>query len=154
MGLNWPLVAGLAVAAVVLQLLGSLMQVSQLESENLNLQQAVEARYRAVNPKGRLQDAEKQLSNQLAELSGKGSGPAFVEVLQHLGGVLSAQGGIELESLNFSDRNGDVRLNLRAANYEAVDRLRGGLEQKGLEAVLQNSSAQGSGVRARLLIKG
>lgn len=151
---NWRMVAGLAALAIVLQLVGSLVQVSSLQEENLSLRQAMEASYRAVNPKGALQDAEIQLNNQLANLAGRGSGPPFVGILQQLGGVLSSQGGIELESLNFSDRNGDVRINLRAANYEAVDRLRGGLEQQGLEAVLQNSSAQGTGVRARLLIKG
>ncbi len=151
---SWRLVAGLALTAIILQLAGTLFDISELKRENQALRQSMETRYRQVNPAGAVVDPEKQLTAQLAALSGSAAGPGFVAVMQQLGMALTGQSDIQLESINFSDRNGDLRVNLRAANYESVDRLRGTLEQDGLEAVLQNSSAQGSGVRARLLVKG
>ena len=45
-----------------------------------------------------------------------------------------------------------MRLNLVAANYEAVEKIRAGFAEQGLEATLENSSAQGDQVRARLRV--
>ena len=43
-------------------------------------------------------------------------------------------------------------LNILASDYEAVEQVRAGINKAGLEAVMENSSAQGDQVRARLRV--
>ncbi|MBT3410183.1 MAG: type II secretion system protein GspL, partial [Halieaceae bacterium] len=55
-------------------------------------------------------------------------------------------------SINYNDKSGEMRLNLLAADYEAVERIRTGIAESGLQATLENSSAQGERVRARMRV--
>ena len=43
-------------------------------------------------------------------------------------------------------------MNILASDYEAVEQIRAGINKAGLEAVMENSSAQGDRVRARLRV--
>jgi general secretion pathway protein L len=67
--------------------------------------------------------------------------------------VVSSQPSATLAAINFNNNNGNVRLSLDAANFSAVESVRTELSAVGLVAELQNSSAQGDGVRARLRLR-
>jgi type II secretion system protein L len=151
---QWRSVAAVLLLAFVIQLVASYTSLAGLESENLALRQAMEATYRSVNPSGNALDPERKLASQLAGLEGGASGVGVVELIQRVGIALEGHSSVELESINFTDRNGDLRLNLVAADFQTVDAIRTGFEEAGLQAVLQNSSSQGDRVRARVLIKG
>lgn len=43
-------------------------------------------------------------------------------------------------------------MNILAANFEAVEQVRAGINEAGLQAVMESSSAQGDKVRARLRV--
>ena len=45
-----------------------------------------------------------------------------------------------------------MRMNIVAANYEAVEKVRENINSAGLQAVMESSSAQGNKVRARLRV--
>ena len=45
-----------------------------------------------------------------------------------------------------------MRLNIVAADFQAVERVRSGINQAGLQAIMESSSAQGDKVRARLRV--
>jgi len=45
-----------------------------------------------------------------------------------------------------------MRMNIVAADFEAVERVRADINKAGLEAVMESSSAQGDKVRARLRV--
>ena len=66
--------------------------------------------------------------------------------------MLAANPGTSIASLNYSQRAGEMRLNIVAADYGAVERIREAIGATGLEASLENSSAQGDAVRARLRV--
>ena len=56
--------------------------------------------------------------------------------------------------MNYTDRGNEMRLNIVATNFETVEIIREGLNTAGLDAIMESSSAQGDGVRARLRVGG
>ena len=95
-------------------------------------------------------DPERQLQRQLASLRGGGGGVSFTGLLSPLATQLAAAGGMQLASLNYSQSGSELRINLLAPNFAAVEALRTALTGEGLDATLENSSRSGDGVRARL----
>ena len=150
---QWRLVAGLFAAAFGMQVASTWANYSQLESENLQLRQQVEAAYREAVPQGRVVDPEKQLNDKLQQLRGGGGQVSFVVLMDRIGRVIGKQRSAQLSSVNFNDRVGDVRLTLVLPDFRAVEAVRTQLDEEGLEAVLENSNAQGSMVRARLKVR-
>ena len=69
-----------------------------------------------------------------------------------VGAVISKHPGTTLASINYSQRNSEMRLSIVAVDYGMVEKIRGAIAADGLEAVLENSNAQGNEVRARLRI--
>lgn len=149
---DWRRVAALFGAAVALQLLATWADYAQLDRQNLALRGAIESSYRQANPRGAVVDPEKQLSRQLNDLRGSDQSSGFVGLVAQVGAVLAANPGTSIASLNYSQRAGEMRLNILASDYGAVERIREAIGASGLEASLENSNAQGDGVRARLRV--
>jgi general secretion pathway protein L len=147
---RWP--AAVLGAAFAVQVAASYSEYSQLEAENLRLRTQIQDSYREVNPKGAMVDPEKQLGRQLSELRGSSQGGSFVVLIERIGRVISAHPGAQLTSVNYSSRLGDVRINLLAPDFPAVENIRTELAKAGLEAELENSNTQGEQVRARLKV--
>jgi type II secretion system protein L len=124
----------------------------QLQRENIALRTAVQDSYRQAYPRGAVVDAEKQLRRQLDALRGSGQSSGFVSLLERVGSVIAARPGTAIASINYSDKSGEMRLNILASDYEAVEQIRAGINKAGLEAIMENSSAQGDQVRARLRV--
>ncbi|WP_116368648.1 type II secretion system protein GspL [Parahaliea mediterranea] len=151
---QWRLVASVFAAVFCLQMLATWLDYRALAAENLNLRSAREASYRQANPQGAVVDPEKQLQRQLDALRGTGGGGAFVPLLDRVGRVLDGEPGASLASLNYSDRGGEMRMNIVASDYESVERIRAGINASGLSATMESSNAQGDGVRARIRVEG
>lgn len=149
---QWRMVAAVFAVAFTLQLLATGADYWQLKKENLALRTAVQSSYREAYPRGAVVDAEKQLRRQLDALRGSGQSSGFVSLLEKVGGVISARPGTAIASINYSDKSGEMRMNILASDYEAVEQIRAGINKAGLEAVMENSSAQGDRVRARLRV--
>lgn len=152
----WTLWKGVAVAllvAVGVHLVGGWLELSRLEDANLALRAETEAVYRSLNPKGVLQDPERQLQRQLDALKGSSSSGSFLPLLDPLAQQLAAQDGVVLGNLNYSGSNGQIRVSLLAKDFAQVEQIRAGLVERGLNATLDNSSRSGQGVRARLRLE-
>ena len=150
---QWRLVAGLFGAAFCLQVLGTWADYSRLERENVALRQQVEAAFREVVPRGSAANPERQLRRRLEELRGNRSGIGFVGMVERIGRVVQAEPGARLTSASFSDRAGDVRFNILAPDFGAVESIRARMDEAGLDVRMESSSVQGDSVRARLRIK-
>lgn len=152
----WTLWKGVAVAllvAVGVHLVGGWLELLRLEDANLALRAETEAVYRSLNPKGVLQDPERQLQRQLDALKGSSSSGSFLPLLDPLAQQLAAQDGVVLGNLNYSGSNGQIRVSLLAKDFAQVEQIRAGLVERGLNATLDNSSRSGQGVRARLRLE-
>ncbi|GAB5414797.1 MAG: GspL family type II secretion system protein XcpY [Congregibacter sp.] len=152
----WTLWKGVAAALLValgVHLVGGWLELSRLEDANLALRAETEAVYRALNPRGVLQDPERQLQRQLDALKGSSSSGSFLPLLDPLAQQLAAQDGVVLGNLNYSGSNGQIRVSLLAKDFAQVEQIRAGLVERGLDATLDNSSRSGQGVRARLRLE-
>ena len=149
---QWRTVAAVFAVAFVLQLVATYADYSNLKSQNLALRGAVERSYRQVYPKGAVVDAEKQLRRQLDALRGSAQSSGFVSLVDQVGAVIAGQPGTSIASMNYNDKGGEMRMNIVATDYETVEQVREAINKVGLEAVMESSSAQGDGVRARLRV--
>jgi type II secretion system protein L len=149
---QWRLVICLFAAAFLVQLTATYASYAGLKEENLELRRQIEMAYRSAVPQGRLQDAEKQLNNQLREIRGGAEAVSFMGLMERIGQVVQKQPGAQLASVNFSDKLGEVRLNLIAPDFRSVEAIRAGFVAAGLDAETENSNAQGDSVRARMRV--
>lgn len=149
---QWKAVAALFAVAFVLHLTATYVDYLGLKRENLALRAAVEESYRKAYPKGAIVDAEKQLRRQLEGLRGAGQTSGFVSLMNRVGEVISQRPGTTIASINYNDRGDEMRMNIVAADYEAVEQVRAAINSAGLEAEMESSSAQGDKVRARLRV--
>ena len=146
----WKTVAIAAGLAMTLQFVADISQYQMLKSRNLELRSAIQDSYRKANPRGAVVDVEKQLNRQLSEFSGGDGVAAFTPRLVDVVTATLAHDG-RVTSVNYSV--GQLRLNLTADNFAAVERIRQQLEQSGLKATLETSNARGDEVRARLRVE-
>ncbi len=150
--LQWRAVAALFALAFVLQLLATYTDYRNLKSENLALRGALEQSYRQAYPKGAIVDAEKQLKRQLDALRGSSQSSGFINLVNKVGAVVAARPGTTIASINYNDKSDEMRMNIVAADFEAVEQVRAEINKSGLQAVMESSSAQGDRVRARLRV--
>jgi type II secretion system protein L len=148
-GWRWP--AGALALAVLVQFVVAGLTHHQLARQNLALRQQIEQTYRSVEPRGALVDAEKQLRRHVAVLQGDRGG-GLVPLLQQVGGALTGTAGVKLQNFSYSDRQGEIRLNLQADSFKDVEAVRLAIADKGLDAQLVGSSADGDKTRAQLRI--
>lgn len=149
---QWRVAAVLFGVALALHLLATWSDYRQLRQENIALRSAVEDTYRKAYPRGAIADVEKQLQRQLDALSGGGEGSGFVALMEQVGQVIAGSEGTSIVSINYNDKAGEMRLNIVARDYAAVEQVRAGINRAGLAAAMENSSAQGERVRARLRV--
>jgi general secretion pathway protein L len=90
------------------------------------------------------------LDRQIGEFTGEEGLSAFTPRLVDVVTATISNSG-RVTSINYSA--GQLRLNLTAENFSAVEEIRKALEGKGLKATLETSSARGDDVRARLRVE-
>jgi general secretion pathway protein L len=150
--LQWRAVAALFIAAFMLQLVAGYFDYRNLQKENQALRSAVEQSFRKAFPKGQYIDAEKQLRRQLDAMRGSGQSSGFVSLVELVGQVVSTMPRTTISTINYSDKADEMRMNIVAADFSAVEQLRSRINDSGLDAVMESSNAQGDRVRARLRI--
>ncbi len=150
---HWRRVAIAAGVAVTLSLGANVAEYQRLKAENVALRAAVQDSYRQANPKGAVVDAEKQLDRQIAEFNPSSTGVSFTPLLASITGAVAEDAGISISTLNFSASGKEVRLDLMASDYAAVESLRRRLDGAGLKATLETSSSRDDQVRARLRVE-
>jgi len=128
------------------------MAYQRLKAENLQLRAAIQASYRQANPRGAIVDVEKQLDRQLAEYAPAGQAKPFTPVLAGITSAIATAADISIASLVFNAANDEVRVDIGAEDYAAVERVRAALESKGYRATLETSSSRNDRISARLRI--
>jgi type II secretion system protein L len=150
---QWRAVAAVLAAAFLVQLGATYAGYRELQAQNLALRGEIESLFREVYPQGRMQDAEKQIQRRLDALRGAARSGGFTPLVYAVGEAVSAQPGTRVVTLNYTDSGGDMRLNLIARDFEAVEAIRAAMTTAGLRAVMESSNAQGDVVRARMRVE-
>jgi len=142
------------VAAFFIQLTIAAIEYSSLKSQNLASRAQLDAAFREIFPRGQIVDHRRQVENELKRLKGGAGSGGFVALLQKVGGVLITAQGLNIQSLTYDSKNGELRLDVLVRDYPQVETILKGVKREGLDAELQSSNAQGSELRARLTISG
>lgn len=149
----WRATAALLGAWLLLQGGGALLDYRHLEAEEARLYAAVEQVYRDTFPEAKnVGNPRVQMERKLAELQGAGSGGAFVTLFAASGPVVAAAKGAELQNLRY--RQGELELELRLPDLPALDTLKQGLQQAGLQVEIRSASSRDNRVEGRLVIRG
>ncbi len=135
--------------ALSLQIGADFFALQRAKAENFEVRASVQDIYRRANPSGAVVDVEKQLDRQIAQFVGGKGAPAFTPLLVLVIESTAAEDGT-LGMLNYS--GGEIRVNVTAKSFGAVERIREELENRGLSAALETSTARDGVVRARLRI--
>jgi len=149
---QWRAVAAVVALAFCVQLAASYAEYAALERKNAELRLAVERSYRQAYPKGALVDAEKQLNRQLGSLRGSSQTSGFVSLMNRVGEIINGHPGTRIGSINYNDKGDEIRMNITARDFEAVENIRTAMNRAGLNAKMESSSAQGDQVRARMRV--
>ena len=149
---HWRTVGIAATVALVLQLGADLTEYQRLRGENVQIREAIQASYRQANPRGAVVNPEKQLDQQLSEFSARSQGVLFTPILAKVTESVASMDDASISSLNFSGSTSEVRLDIVARDYQAVEVLRDRLTQQGMTATLETSSSRADRVRARIRV--
>ncbi|MEZ5568139.1 MAG: type II secretion system protein GspL [Halioglobus sp.] len=149
---QWRAVAATFAAVCVLQMGAVYADYRNLSAQNQALRAAVQESYRKAFPQGQVVDAEKQLRRQLDGLRGTAQGSGFVSLVAQVGEAVAGMPNTSVATINYNDRADEMRMNIVAADFEGVEKLRSRINENGLEAVMESSSAQGDAVRARIRV--
>ncbi len=149
---QWRAVAAVFAAVFVLHLAGVYADYRNLSAQNVALRTAVQESYRKAFPQGQIVDAEMQLRRQLDGLRGTAQTSGFVNLVAQVGEAFANMPNTSVATINYNDRADEMRMNIQAADFEGVEKLRSRINQNGLDAVMESSSAQGDSVRARLRV--
>lgn len=126
--------------------------------EQKNQSQALKAQMKnvflQVIPKGQIVDYRKQLGNELRLLQGGSVGDSFIQQMNKTGLVLSKHDVDTLNTLNYSRKSGELKLELLLENYDKLEAIMNDLKAAGLDVEIQDSSAQDDKLRARIKITG
>ena len=149
---QWRSVAAVLAIAFCVQLVATYADYTTLRGEQEALSQAVIDSYRQAYPEGAIVDPEKQLNRQLRGLRGSGQTSGFVSLIKRVGEVVTRSAGTQISSINYNDKADELRMNISAEDFEAVESIRTAMNSAGLNAVMESSSAQGERVRARMRV--
>jgi general secretion pathway protein L len=88
--------------------------------------------------------------------AGAGSGQTrLLGLLAQVSGALAAEGGqVQISQVDFSEVRGDLAMQVQAAGFAELERLRERLQESGLAVQLGSASREGAGVSARVVIGG
>jgi len=109
--------------------------------------------YRTVVPSGPTEGAVRRLQARLGNDNTAANEPSnSVYLLSKIAPILSNL-SIEMDTLNYSQRDTALRVNVKAQSFNNIEQLRQRLSGEGVQAELQSSNAVDEGFQARLLIQ-
>lgn len=150
---QWRLPLILLAVTLVVAVGGRWLEARQMAQTELAYRQAIEKSYRSLFPQGLVVNPRVQMNNKLAELrGGGGAGSRFMPMMSALATVQESA-SLTVNSINYEARNGELRIDVVADNFDSLERIRAAVAEQGVDAELLNSSAQGSRVRAKLRLK-
>lgn len=142
----------LAIAALAAFIAVNLLEVFQLTNQQQQIKQRIEQQYRRVVPQGAMADPVKQLQRRLGATDTTASNNSQVMYLLSVTAPAIKAQAITITTLAYHDKNKELRLNIEAKAFSAIESLRKQLQTDGLQAQLKRSHSADNSVRARLHI--
>ena len=152
---RWRPLLGLVGMWLILQWGFNLAQGWHLQRQADEYAAASAALYKELFPQdSKLVNLRAQFDQHLQ--AGAGSGQTrLLGLLAQVSGALAAEGGqVQISQVDFSEVRGDLAMQVQAAGFAELERLRERLQESGLAVQLGSASREGAGVSARVVIGG
>jgi general secretion pathway protein L len=144
-------IAMLAAAALVVFFTATFADIYLIKQQQAEYQAEMTTAYREAIPRGPLTDPVRRLKSTLGSGATSNEPSQSVYLLSKVAPVMD-QLKIDLTTLNYSHREKSLRINVKAESFNGIEQFRQKLEEQGVTAELQNSSAATEGFQARLRI--
>ncbi len=144
-------IAMLAAAAVVVFFVASFADIYLMKQQQAGYKEEMLAAFREAVPGGAATDPVRRLKTMLGSGSDSDEPSEVVHLLSKVAPVLDKL-KINLTTLNYSNREQALRINIQAESFQNVEEFRQQLGQQGVNAELQSSNAAQDGFQARLKI--
>ncbi|WP_339082428.1 type II secretion system protein GspL [Pseudomonas sp. TMP9] len=152
---RWQPLLGLVGLWLVLQWGFNLAQGWHLQHQANEYAAASAALYQKLFPQdSKLVNLRAQFDQHLQTSSGSGQS-RLLGLLAQVSGAVAAEGGyVQISQVDFSEARGDLALQVQAAGFAELERLRERLQESGLAVQLGSASREGARVSARVVIGG
>ena len=150
LNLRWPA----AIAALCLIVYGAMLFTDNLalKQQKQQLDDAIVATYKETFPNARrIVNPRSQMRSQLAQLEQKNNGAALLRLLEKVSADLR-KAGIKTNGLRYSDTPAQLKLQLEASNFAALEGLEQTLDGKGLKTKLGTLLQEGNRVKGSLTV--
>lgn len=148
---HWRVAAVLLIGLGILDVSARIIETSKLESLTSQLDEEIISVYRQVVPSGAVVDPMLQLQRRLSALEGS-SDTGFVALLSKAAPVIMNNPDLEVENLNYSERDDALQLTLVTSDFSTAELVRSQLANLGLQAELTGSTSSSEGNRSSLSI--
>lgn len=152
---RWRPLLGLVGLWLVLQWGFNLAQGWHLQRQADDLAAASAALYQELFPQdSKLVNLRAQFDQHLQAATGSGQ-TRLLGLLAQVSEALAAEGGqVQISQVDFSEARGDLAMQVQAAGFAELERLRERLQDSGLVVQLGSASREEAGVSARVVIGG
>jgi general secretion pathway protein L len=143
-----------------------LLQTTLLYAEGWKMRQqttAINAEtialYKRYFPQDRtVLDVRRQMTDKFRQAEKQSSGASFLILLAMTGQIINETNrgkpapDLSLQRINYDEAQGDIRIDLKAQGYSALDGMKAKVEQTGLGMEISSASQDGEQVKARVRI--
>lgn len=143
-------VAMLAAASVVVFFVATFADIYMIKQQQSAYKEDMVTAFRTVVPRGAASDPVRRLKGMLGNNT-EAEPSQVVFLLSKVAPVLDKL-EINITTLNYSNRERALRVNIQAKSFNGVEQFRQQLSQQGINAELQSSNAAAEGFQARLRI--
>lgn len=147
-------VAGMLAAALLLFFISNVWQGLQYKQMANQVRAASEAYFKQLFPGERITSLDRQLRAKLSVNNGQGQAN-FIELLGLTGATLNTDPGlkgIQLTSVRFMDKRGELEIELSAQTIAQIDQLKQALLQQGLQVDINSATSEKETVKAILKV--
>jgi general secretion pathway protein L len=144
----------------------ALLQTTLLYAEGWKMRQqttAINAEtialYKRYFPQDRtVLDVRRQMTDKFRQAEKQSSGASFLVLLAMTGQIINETNrgkpapDLSLQRINYDEAQGDIRIDLKAQGYSALDGMKAKVEQTGLGMEISSASQDGEQVKARVRI--
>jgi general secretion pathway protein L len=141
----------LAAAALAIFFVANFADIYWLQKEQVHIQNEIVESFRQVVPSGSASVPVRRLNAMLGSSEQDKESSRSIYLLSKIAPVLTRL-NIDLTTVNYSNREQVLRINIKANSFSGVEQLRQALGERGVAAELQSSNATDNGFQARLKI--
>ncbi|NMP17009.1 type II secretion system protein GspL [Thalassotalea sp. Y01] len=153
---NWLWVAGIAAFALLLNLIGKVVQLNQLENQYTAVGKQIEASYKKAFPKTkrvRLTTVKSQIERQLQALGASGEGNGFLPILADVQPAFADVPQIKPSSIRFDGKRQELRLSVVGNDYQSFERFKQKLESSNFDVKVGAQNNQGDQISGSFNIR-